>query len=224
MKYTTFVCLFASTLVVNSAAQVQTPSMRQGISVHMANTANASPMPEADKENAWVVAVTADGRIFFGTKPVTDDGLAQIMQETPRHRDQDLYIKSDERASFGDLKPVLKAAIGVWFQSAVLLTNQDEATALGKLVAPKGLTVILAPSSSRVTVQLRTSDEKLPRLAVNGQEISASDLQTALNQALQGQPDRVVRLQVDDNISFAKVAFVIDECSSVNAHVAIPME
>ena len=225
MKYTIFVCLFSLTLSTISAAQVQAPPMTRGVSVQMARTANATPVPEADNEDAWVVAVTADGRVFFGVKPVTQGGLAKLMQETPRHRDQDLYVKADARTSFGNLKPVLKAASGDMFESAVLLTNQNETPALGKLVAPKGLPVILAPSAAQpVTVQLRDSGQKVPKLLVNDREIVVSDLQSALNQALQGRTGRVVQLQADDDLPFAQIAQIIDACSSVKAKVAVSTE
>src|SRR4029077_5369646 len=172
MNHSLFVCLLASTLTATSTAQVQTPPMRQGISVQMAKTANAIPMPEADNEDAWVITVTADGHAFFGAKPVTAEGLTEVMRETPRHRDQDLYLKADARTSFGNLEPVLKAAAADGFESAVLLTNQNETPALGKLVAPKGLTVVLAANSAQpVTVQLRESGQKVPKLLVNDREI-----------------------------------------------------
>jgi biopolymer transport protein ExbD len=182
-------------------------------------------MPNADNEDAWVVAVTADGRVFFGLKPVTQDGLTEVMRETPRHRDQDLYIKADGRTLFGKLKPVLKAAAGDAFESAVLLTNQNETPALGKLVAPKGLPVMLASSATQaVTVQLRDSGQKIPKLLVNDREIVVSDLQSALNQALQGRSERLVQLQADDTLPFAQLAQVIDACGSVKARVAVAME
>ncbi len=224
MKYTVFVCLIASTLTITTAAQVQTPPLRQGVSVQMARTTNATPMPEADNEDAWVVAVTADGRMFFDVKPVTSDGLIEVMKETPRHRDQDLYIKADARTKFANVKPALRAALVDGFESAVLLTNQNETTSLGKLVAPKGLPVILAPSSTPIAVQLRDVEQKLPKVSVNDREIVFSNLQNALNQALQGQDNRTVQLQADDDLPFATVAQVIDLCSSIKARAAIPTE
>ena len=224
MKYTVLVCLIASTLTVTSAAQIQTPPMKQGVSVQMARTANAAPMPAADNEDAWVIAVTADGRMFFDVKPVTPDSLTQTMIQTPRHRDQDLYIKADARTNFGNIKPALKAAVIDGFNSAILLTNQNETASLGKLVAPKGLQVLLTQGSAPVAVQLRDSGQKAPKLMVNDREIVMNDLQNALNQALQRQSNRLVHLQPDDNLPFAQVAQVMDVCSSVKAKVAISAE
>ena len=224
MKLRTLVCLIAATISVTFAAQAQTPPLRQGVSVQMARTANAAPMPAADNEDAWVVSVTADGRMFFDVKPVTQESLTETMIETPRHRDQDLYIKADARTNFGMVKPALKAATTDGFESAVLLTNQNETGSLGKLVAPKGLQVMLAPSSTSVGIQLRDSGQKAPKIVVNGREIVLSDLQNAVNQALQGQNNRIVQLQADDSVPFAQVAQVIDACSSLKATVAVPTE
>ena len=224
MKYTVFVCLIVSTLTITTAAQVQTPPMRQGVSVQMARTRNATPMPEADNEDAWVVAVGADGQIFFDVKPVTPDSLIEVMRETPRRRDQDLFIKADARTDFGNVKLALKAATVDRFESAVLLTNQNETASLGKLVAPKGLPVILGSSSTPVAVQLRDSGQKLPKILVNDREIALSGLQNALNEALQGQNNRTIQLHADDNLPFAQVVQVLDACSSVKAKVMIPTD
>jgi biopolymer transport protein ExbD len=199
--------------------------MRQGVSVQMARTANASTMPDADNEDAWVVAVTADGRLFFGVKAVTPESLAEEMKTTPRHRDQSLYIKADARASFDNVEKVLNAAKSDLFDSAVLLTNQNEAPALGKLVAPRGLEVLLtsAPPDA-VVVELHNSGQPRPALKVNNQEIALSDLQTTLNQSLQNRNDRIVEFKADGSLPFAKVAQMIDACNSVKAKIVLSAE
>lgn len=226
------VCLLTLTFATNITpyASAQSPAMRQGVSVQMAKTANASSMPDADNEDAWVVAITADGRLFFGVKPVTPESLAEEMKTTPRHRDQGLYIKADARASFGYVEKVLKAAKRDLFESAVLLTGQNETPALGRLVAPKGLEVLLTSAlSDVVVVELHNSAQPRPALKVNGQEIALSDLQTTLNQSLQNRRDRVeenrvVEIRAEGSLPFAQVAQVIDACTSVKAKVELPAE
>lgn len=222
MNHSLFVCLLASTLSLMSAAQGQTPPMRKGISVQMALTNNATPKPEADNEDAWIITITADDRLFFGVKPVTPEGLTQLMIATPRHRDQSLYIKADARSRFGTVRQALNSGGVDGFESAVLLTNQHETPAMGKLVTPKGLEVLVVPVSAQpVTVRLRNSGEKVPTVQVNDREIMMSDLQDALNQALREERNRLVQLQADDTLEFAQVAQVIDACSSVKAIVVI---
>jgi biopolymer transport protein ExbD len=222
MNYSAFVCLLVSALATASAAQMQAPPMRQGVSVQMAKTANATPAPDADNEDAWVVSVTADGRLFFDVKTITPESLIEVMKATPRHRDQGLYVKADARASFGNVRRVLKVATVDGFESAVLLSKQNETTALGKLVAPQGLTVLLAVASAQpVVVQLRDSGQKLPKLLVDNREVMISDLQNAINQALQSRSERLIEMQADDSLPFATVALVIDASSSVKAKVVI---
>lgn len=222
MSYSIFVCLLVTALATTSAAQTQAPSMRQGVSVQMVKTANATPAPDADNEDAWVVSVTADGRLFFDVKTVTAESLIEVMKATPRHRDQDLYIKADARTSFGNVRQVLKVATVDGFESAVLLTKQNETTALGKLVAPKGLTVLLAVAPAQpVVVQLRDSGEKIPKLLVDNRDVMMSDLKNALNQALQSRSERLIEMQADNSLPFATVVQVIDASSSVKAKVMI---
>jgi biopolymer transport protein TolR len=227
MNYLLSVCLVASTLATNVTpyASAQSSAMRQGVSVQMAKTTNATPMPDADNEDACIVAVTAEGRLFFGVKPVTPESLAEEMKTTPRHRDQGLYIKADARASFDFVEKVLNAAKRDLFESAVLLTNQNEAPALGKMVAPKGLEVLLtsAPSDA-VVVELNNSGQPRPALKVNNQEIAWSDLQTTLNQSLQNRSDRIVEIKAEGSLPFAQVAQVIDACGSIKATVVLPAE
>jgi biopolymer transport protein ExbD len=227
MNYLLSVCLVASTLATNVTpyASAQSPAMRQGVSVQLATTGSATPMPEADNEDAWIVAVTADGRMYFGTEPVTPASLLDEMKARPRNREQKLYIKADARAGFGFVEKVLNAAKRDQFESAVLLTNQNETPALGKLVVPKGLEVLLtsAPSDA-VIVELHNSGQTRPALKVNNQEIAWSDLQTALNQSLQNRRDRIVEIKAEGSLPFAQVAQVIDACGSIKAKVVLPAE
>ena len=188
MNYLLSVCLIALTIAANPvpAAFPQTPPMRQGVSVQMAVTSNATPMLGADNNDAWIVTITADGSMYFGLDPVDVGGLKNEMTIHPRKRDAKLYIKVDVRAPFGVVEKVLEMARTTYFESAVLLTNQNETTALGKLVAPRGLEVFLpSAASDAVVVEVHNSAQPHPSLKVNHQEIAPSNLQTRLNRSLQ---------------------------------------
>lgn len=227
MKFGRFVCAVALSLTasLNIEAIGQTAAMTRGISVRMALTKNAVTYTEADHADAWVVAITADGRVFFGMKPVTSEELADTMKSTPRNRDARLYIKSDARAPFAELSEVLAVARAVSFDSAVLLTTQPESPGMGKMVAPKGLEVSLLPvSPETVVVRLHDVGKPAPDLQVNHKEIHWAHLQNALNQALQGQDERKVVVTSDAGLLFAQLAQVIDACISVNARVVLPAQ
>src|ERR1700747_333475 len=110
MKHLLEVCLVALTLATNvtPSASAQSATMQRGVSVQLAVTNNASPMPEADDENAWIVAVTACGAIYFGTDPAAPASLADAMKRRPRNRAQKLYVKADARAPFANVERVLE--------------------------------------------------------------------------------------------------------------------
>src|SRR5690242_21942456 len=54
-------------LVLLIIFMVITPMLQKGVSVDLAKTNNPVQMPDADKEDALLVAVTRDGKVFFGT-------------------------------------------------------------------------------------------------------------------------------------------------------------
>jgi len=211
-------------IAVGLAALAQTPPLQKGVSVQMAVTNNASPMPDADKQDAWIVAVTAAGQMYFGTQAVTAEQLSEEMKKHPRNREAKLYIKADARAPFATVKDALQAAKDLMFDAAVLLTKQPEATSLGMLVPPKGLDVLLGPraSSDAVVVRVSASGQKTPELKVNDSLTSTTNLQTALNQALQNRSQKVVVVNADARLPFAQVAHVIDAVRSVGANAVLP--
>ena len=62
-------------LVLLIIFMVITPMLQNKVQIDMARVDNPINMPDADKEDAVVVAVTRDGKIFLGQNPV-DPSLA----------------------------------------------------------------------------------------------------------------------------------------------------
>ncbi|HEX6823487.1 MAG TPA: biopolymer transporter ExbD [Candidatus Sulfotelmatobacter sp.] len=224
MKSSLFTCLIVVILGPAGAmhAAAQTPAWQKGVSVQMVVTNNATPMPEADKQDAWIVAVTAPGQMYFGTEAVSAEQLSEEMKTHPRNRNAKLYIKADARAPYATVQKTLHAAKEVMFDNAVLLTKQPEAPALGMMVPPKGFDVSLTPASEAVVVQVSNSGQKVPELKVNSSAVSAANLQAALNQALQNRKQRLVIVKADPQLPFADVVHIIDAARSVGAEAVLP--
>lgn len=188
----------------------------------MATTTSAAPMPEADDEDAWVVAVTPDGSVFFGTDKLNPAELADKMKSIPRRRDQKLYIKADARAPFADVRKVLTAAHDLAFDAAVLLTSQTESAARGTVVPPKGLEVQIAPHSNRATIVVQVdSGEPSPTFEVNDQKIPEADLPDTLRRVLQNRSDTPVLVKTHGPVSFTAVVHAIDLCHAAGAKVML---
>jgi biopolymer transport protein ExbD len=233
MKCLLSVSLTAALAVVAELAMsniLQSPPLQKGVSVQMAVTHNAVAMPDADNENAWIVAVTADGRLYFGTREVSPDRLMEEMKATPRTRGQKLYIKADARASFASVEKVLEVGRTAFFEAPVLLTSQSGSNgagnmvpAPGNIVPPNGLEVqVGAPSNAEATVvQASRSEQISPRLTLDGTYVSDAALADTLRQMLSSRSEKIVLLKADGQLPFAQVVRVIDTCRSQGAKVFV---
>lgn len=220
------VCLLVATISAVAQAQAQTQPHRRGVSVQMAVTRSASPMPEADNFDAWIVTVAADGSLYFRIDPMTPDELAEWMKAHPRNRDARLYIKADARAPFASVEKVLEIGRATEFATPVLLTAQAEHNAPGTMVPPKGVDVSLGstPSGTIATlVELLPSGQE-PPLLINNDQTSWSALENALTRRFQKGDEKLVLLRADAGLPFAVVVRAIDSCRAAGAkvHLAEP--
>jgi biopolymer transport protein ExbD len=229
MKCLVSVCLSVLAGVVLFAASKpgQTPTLQRGIGVQMAPSSHAAPMPEADQENAWVVTVTTDGRIYFGVEAVTPESLTHEMQIRPRNRAAKLYVKADAGAPFSSVRQVLHAARVDLFDDVVLLTAQPEPvqTSTGTIVPPKGLEVWIGTEagSNLIAVQIGSA-ERSTLLKINNQPVAPAMLQRRLGQIFDDRAGRVVVLTAAGDVPFAQVVRAIDASRAAGAsRVSMPI-
>ncbi|HEY7617056.1 MAG TPA: biopolymer transporter ExbD, partial [Terriglobales bacterium] len=62
-------------LVLLIIFMVVTPMLQKGVSVDLAKVNNPQQMPDADKEDALIVAVMRDGKVYFGNDVTAVDQL-----------------------------------------------------------------------------------------------------------------------------------------------------
>jgi biopolymer transport protein ExbD len=223
---TQFTLSFAFLLIVLLAVSTITAQqLQQGVSVQMASTMNAQPQPAADDQNGWVIAVTQNGHLFFGAKPVTRDGLMNEMISTPRHREQKLYIKADARVPYSNVESVLKAAYTVEFEAPVLLTAQKESAQPGTIVPPKGLEVWMptgAPTGPEPAhLEISGAGNAESALTLNNHKVGWIALKSNLNQFFLGKSEKVVQLRGSSEVPFAQIAHAVDECRAIGAKVVL---
>jgi biopolymer transport protein ExbD len=130
MKRVFEVCLLVFALTLMSGAQDPTkPMLRPGITVQMPFSSQAVEMPAADKEDATVVSVTADGKLFLGVRPVDIADLRSLPENI-------VYLKTDARATCQSVLTVLDALRG---RSVVLLTAPTSNAPKETIMPPYGL-------------------------------------------------------------------------------------
>src|SRR5262249_2556777 len=126
-------------LVLLIIFMVITPMLQHGVSVNMAEAINPRSMPDADKEDALLVAVTRDGKIFFGSEPIgagqkpaeAAAGLtAKVKDKVAARTDKTVFVKSDARAQYGWVVAVVDNVRSAGVDQLGLLTEQKKAQGL----------------------------------------------------------------------------------------------
>jgi len=113
-------------LVLLIIFMVITPMLQKGVSVDLARVNNPQAMPDADKEDALLVAITRDGKIFFGADQVAGaDQLTHLVKDRLASRtDKRVFIKADARTRYGNVVDVVDNVRAAGVDELGLLTEQ----------------------------------------------------------------------------------------------------
>jgi len=112
-------------LVLLIIFMVVTPMLQKGISVDMAQVNNPEQMPDADKEDALLVSITRDGKVYFGSEQMAVDNLTgKVKDRLANKPDKRVYVKADMRARFGSVVQVVDAVRAAGVDDLGLLTDQ----------------------------------------------------------------------------------------------------
>jgi len=115
-------------LVVLIIFMVITPMLSKGANVDMVKARNTKKLVDADREDAILVAITRDGKIFIspGNMQITLDKLADKVKDlqTVRTSDKTVYIKADARARFESVTDVVDTLRTAGVDELGLLTEQ----------------------------------------------------------------------------------------------------
>ncbi len=114
-------------LVLLIIFMVVTPMMQKGFSVDLAQTENPREMPDAEKEDAAVLAITRDGRIYLGNRQVAREQIAEKVGDMIANRlNKTVYVKSDRRAKYGNVVTVVDEVRAAGVDQLGLLTEKTE--------------------------------------------------------------------------------------------------
>jgi len=88
-------------LVLLIIFMVVIPMIRPGPPVKLAKTDNPLEMSDANKEDALLVAVNKDGKLFFGNSEVSPAELTQKIKDRIANRsDRTVFVKADARSHY----------------------------------------------------------------------------------------------------------------------------
>jgi biopolymer transport protein ExbD/biopolymer transport protein TolR len=114
-------------LVLLIIFMVITPMLQKGVSVDMAKATNTRDMQDADKEDAVVLAITSDGKVYLGSDHINPDEITVKVKDMLANKlDKTVYVKSDARAKYGDVVTVVDNVRAAGVDSLGLLTEKRE--------------------------------------------------------------------------------------------------
>jgi len=119
-------------LVLLIIFMVITPMLQRGVSVDLVKARNPRAMQDADKEDAVVVAVSRDGRVYLGSDQTDPKELAPKVKDMLAARvDKTVYIKSDSRAKYKDVVDVVDNVRSAGVDNVGLLTDKVQEKGAG---------------------------------------------------------------------------------------------
>lgn len=207
-------------IVLLVVLDLKSQQMQKGVRVRLATTESALPIAAADEPDALIIAVTADGKIYFGVNPVTSDALTSEL--TRSNHAQRLFIKADASAPYASVEPAIDAARRAGFSDCIFLTEQYEMPG-GTRVFPKGIEVPLKSSVKAKTprVELLKASESAPALKINERAVPWPSLQDVLTTMLGNQIERKVLIKAEGTVPFEQVVHAIDVANAIGAEVVL---
>ncbi|MDE3187746.1 MAG: biopolymer transporter ExbD [Acidobacteriota bacterium] len=119
-------------LVLLIIFMVITPMLQQKVAVDMAKVENAISMPDADKEDAIVVAITRDGGVFLGQDKVATSELGvKVRDKLADTPGKTIYIRADARAQYRAVEDAIDAVRTAGVDEVGLLTQKREGNLAG---------------------------------------------------------------------------------------------
>jgi biopolymer transport protein ExbD/biopolymer transport protein TolR len=107
---------------------VITPLLQNKVQVDMAKVDNPTNMPDADKEDAIVVAITRDGGVFLGQNKVAVTELGGLVRDKLSDKPgKTIYVRADARAQFRAVEDAIDAVRTAGVDDVGLLTQKREA-------------------------------------------------------------------------------------------------
>lgn len=116
-------------LVLLIIFMVVTPMISVGAPVEMARVNRPIDMPNAQRDDAVVVAISSDGAIFLGnTKIGLDEICPRVSDRLAGRMDKTVFIKSDARAKYSELVKVVDEIRSAGVEDVGLLTEKSNAS------------------------------------------------------------------------------------------------
>ncbi len=119
-------------LVLLIIFMVITPMLQNKVAIDLASVVNATAMPDADKEDAVVVAVTRDGAVYLGQNRIDASQLGSAVRDKLADKtDKTIFVRADRRAQFKAVEDAIDDVRTAGVDTVDLLTQKRESSQAG---------------------------------------------------------------------------------------------
>jgi biopolymer transport protein ExbD len=114
-------------LVLLIIFMVVTPMLTKGLSVELPKVNNPQDMPNADKDDAIIVGISASGDVYLGSAKSDITQIAdQVRDRISNKLDKTVFVKSDGRAKYGAVVKVVDEIRSAGVDNVGLITDRAE--------------------------------------------------------------------------------------------------
>jgi biopolymer transport protein TolR len=119
-------------LVLLIIFMVITPMLQNKVNIDLAKADNPVSMPDADKEDAIVVAVTRDGTVYLGQNRIDPTQLGgKIRDQLADKPGKQIFVRADARARFLDVENAVDDVRTAGVESVGLLVEKRQSPGSG---------------------------------------------------------------------------------------------
>jgi len=119
-------------LVLLIIFMVITPMLQNKVAIDLAKVQNPTNMPDADKEDSVVVAITRDGAVYLGQNRVDPSQLGSMVRDKLAEKtDKTIFVRADYRAQFKAVEDAIDDVRTAGVETVDLLTQKREGNQLG---------------------------------------------------------------------------------------------
>ncbi len=113
-------------LVLLIIFMVVTPMLQRGHDVNRPKVDNPIDLPDADKDDAIIIAVARDGAVYIGNDKTDINNLTSIMREKFKDKltEKTIFISADNRAKYSAVTAVVDNVRAAGVDQVGLLTQR----------------------------------------------------------------------------------------------------
>jgi len=127
--------------------------LQKGVSVDLANVNNPHDMKDADKDDAIVVAVTRDGKIYLGNTPLTkEDITSQVKDRLSARLDKPFTSRAMRAPSMAMSLPSWTRFVRPASTNSVCSREEPEGQDSSSSAAVGGLRIVVSVGAIRLLI------------------------------------------------------------------------